>query len=89
MLFHQKKYGLSEAAHATVGGLFNEGETAKECATRELLEETGLAAEELVSLGEELLSFSAATTSSSRSGFSLAKSCYRWLSMERWERRSG
>jgi ADP-ribose pyrophosphatase YjhB (NUDIX family) len=51
LLFHQKKYGLSGAAYATVGGLFNEGETAQECATRELLEETGLAAEELVSLG--------------------------------------
>ena len=52
MLFYQKKYGLSQPAYATVGGLFNEGESAFQCATRELLEETGLVAADLVSLGQ-------------------------------------
>jgi ADP-ribose pyrophosphatase YjhB (NUDIX family) len=51
MLFHQKKYGLKEAKYATLGGLFNEGETPEQCARRELLEEAGLEAEELVSMG--------------------------------------
>jgi ADP-ribose pyrophosphatase YjhB (NUDIX family) len=34
MLFHQKKYGLAEAKYATLGGLFDEGETPEQCAHR-------------------------------------------------------
>jgi 8-oxo-dGTP pyrophosphatase MutT (NUDIX family) len=51
LLFRQKKYGLDKEYLAVIGGLFNKGETGIECATRELLEETGLEAEELVDLG--------------------------------------
>jgi ADP-ribose pyrophosphatase len=51
LLFHQIKYGLDQPAYAVVGGLFEEGETSQECATRELLEETGLVSEELIDLG--------------------------------------
>jgi len=51
LVFKQKKYGLEKEYYAMVGGLFNIGETAAECARRELLEETGLEATELVSLG--------------------------------------
>lgn len=51
MLFRQKKYGLERPYYATVGGLFNEGDTSIKCAQRELLEETGLEAERWVSLG--------------------------------------
>ncbi len=42
LVFKQKKYGLDREYLALIGGLFNEGETAIECAKRELLEETGL-----------------------------------------------
>jgi ADP-ribose pyrophosphatase YjhB (NUDIX family) len=52
LMFYQKKYGLENAAYATIGGLFNIGETADECARRELLEETGLETDELISLGK-------------------------------------
>jgi ADP-ribose pyrophosphatase len=51
LLFRQKKYGLEKEYLAVIGGLFNKGETGKQCAARELLEETGLEAEELVDLG--------------------------------------
>jgi ADP-ribose pyrophosphatase len=52
LLFHQKKYGLERAYYAVIGGLFNVGETDPLlCAKRELLEETGLEAEEMISLG--------------------------------------
>jgi len=51
LLFHQRKYGLEKPYYAAVGGLFNAGETSTVCARRELLEETGLEAEELVDLG--------------------------------------
>ena len=51
LLFHQKKYGLDKGYYALIGGLFNEGETGVECARRELLEETGLEAGELIDLG--------------------------------------
>jgi hypothetical protein len=51
LLFNQKKYGLEKKYLAVIGGLFNKGETAEECARRELLEETGLEAEQLVNLG--------------------------------------
>ena len=51
LMFFQKKYGLEKPYYATLGGLFNKGETGLECATRELLEETGLEAEELIDLG--------------------------------------
>ena len=36
-----------------MGGLFNVGETPEECANRELLEETGLIAENMVNLGKD------------------------------------
>jgi ADP-ribose pyrophosphatase len=51
LLFHQKKYGLEKPYYAAVGGLFNDGDTPVGCARRELLEETGLEAEELIDLG--------------------------------------
>lgn len=51
LMFFQKKYGLESPAYATLGGLFNVGETALQCATRELEEEAGLVAGEMVSLG--------------------------------------
>lgn len=51
LLFNQKKYGLDKKYLAVIGGLFNKGETAEECARRELLEETGLEPEQLVNLG--------------------------------------
>lgn len=51
MLFYQKKYGLEKPYLAVVGGLFNEGETAIQCAKRELLEETGLETDEMIDLG--------------------------------------
>ena len=51
LLFRQSKYGLERPYLALVGGLFNENETALECAIRELLEETGLIAEEMINLG--------------------------------------
>jgi ADP-ribose pyrophosphatase len=53
LLFKQKKYGLDKTYYAVIGGLFNVGETSGHtCAKRELLEETGLEAEELVDLGK-------------------------------------
>ena len=52
LLFFQNKYGLEQPALATLGGLFNVGETALQCAARELEEETGLVAGELVPLGK-------------------------------------
>lgn len=51
LMFHQKKYGLEKPYYAVIGGLFNLGETGIQCAERELLEETGLEAENLVDLG--------------------------------------
>ena len=51
LLFRQKKYGLLEPKLALVGGLFEEGDTPEGCAHRELLEETGLQAEQMISLG--------------------------------------
>lgn len=51
LLFKQRKYGLDKEYYAVVGGLFNQGESGSECAKRELLEEVGLEAEELVDLG--------------------------------------
>lgn len=55
LVFKQKKYGLEREYYALIGGLFNNGETGLQCAKRELLEETGLEAEELIDLGNRLL----------------------------------
>lgn len=52
MLFYQMKYGLEKPYYAAVGGLFNVGDTPLECARRELLEETGLEAKEMIYLGK-------------------------------------
>ena len=53
LVFKQHKYGLDREYFALIGGLFNEGETdGKAVAKRELLEETGLEAEELIDLGK-------------------------------------
>lgn len=52
LMFYQKKYGLDHPAYATVGGLFNVGETPEECAHRELLEETGLITDRMIPLGK-------------------------------------
>lgn len=51
LLFYQKKYGLEKPYYAAIGGLFDAGDTPDGCARRELLEETGLEAEEMVNLG--------------------------------------
>lgn len=51
MLFYQSKYGLTGKKYATVGGLFNAGDTPLSCAKRELLEETGLESKEMIYLG--------------------------------------
>jgi ADP-ribose pyrophosphatase len=51
LLFRQRKYGLTKEYYAAIGGLFDIGDTPEGCARRELLEETGLDAEELVNLG--------------------------------------
>ena len=51
LLFYQKKYGLKEPKYAAIGGLYNPGDTPDGCAKRELLEETGLQAQEMVNLG--------------------------------------
>ncbi len=54
LLYRQMKYGLKEPKLAIIGGLFadEEGENdAEVCAKRELLEETGLIAEEMKFLG--------------------------------------
>jgi len=51
VIFKQTKYGFEGPRLAIVGGLFNAGDTPLQCAERELLEETGLQAGELVDLG--------------------------------------
>jgi len=51
LIFKQRKYGFDGPKLAIVGGLFNAGDTPLECAERELLEETGLQAGELINLG--------------------------------------
>ena len=53
LVFKQHKYGLDRDYFALIGGLFNAGETdGRAVAKRELLEETGLEAEELIDLGK-------------------------------------
>lgn len=51
LLFKQRKYGLEKEYYAAIGGLYNPGDTPYGCAKRELLEETGLVAENMISLG--------------------------------------
>jgi ADP-ribose pyrophosphatase len=51
LIFKQRKYGFEGPRLAIVGGLFNAGDTPQECAERELLEETGLQAGEMIELG--------------------------------------
>lgn len=51
LLFKQRKYGLEKEYFAVIGGLCEVGEDALDTAKRELLEETGLEAEEWVNLG--------------------------------------
>jgi 8-oxo-dGTP pyrophosphatase MutT (NUDIX family) len=51
LLFYQKKYGLTRPHYAAIGGLFDVGDTPDGCAKRELLEETGLQAEQMIYLG--------------------------------------
>ena len=50
LLLNQTKYGLDGYYYALIGGLFEKGESALECAKRELLEEAGLEAD-MKSLG--------------------------------------
>lgn len=52
LLFKQKKYGLDREYIALIGGLFDKGESAIQCAKRELLEETGLETDEWIGLGK-------------------------------------
>ena len=51
LVMKQNKYGFRGSKLAIVGGLFNTGDTPDQCAERELLEETGLEAGELIPLG--------------------------------------
>ncbi len=51
LIFKQRKYGFDGPRLAIVGGLFAAQDTPIQCAQRELLEETGLEAGELVDLG--------------------------------------
>ena len=51
LVFRQTKYALSGETLAVVGGFLETGETPEAAARRELLEETGYAAPELISLG--------------------------------------
>lgn len=51
LVFEQMKYGLDRPKIATIGGLFNVGDTPQSCAQRELLEETGLETNEMIYLG--------------------------------------
>ena len=52
LLYRQTKYGLENPSLAVLGGLYNPGETAADCARRELLEEAGLVTDELKFLGK-------------------------------------
>lgn len=52
LLFYQTKYALSGKSYAPIGGYFNRGESAEECARRELLEEVGLESENLINMGQ-------------------------------------
>lgn len=51
LIMKQNKYGFRGPKLAIVGGLFNAGDTPRSCAERELLEETGLEAAEMIDLG--------------------------------------
>jgi 8-oxo-dGTP pyrophosphatase MutT (NUDIX family) len=51
ILVEQWRHGTRSVQLETPGGLMDEGETALECAGRELLEETGYQAETIVPLG--------------------------------------
>ena len=52
LLFYQSKYALDAKSYAPLGGYFDPGETASDCARRELLEEAGLESEELLFMGK-------------------------------------
>ena len=52
LLFYQSKYALDSKSYAPLGGYFEPGETASDCARRELLEEAGLESEELLFMGK-------------------------------------
>ena len=51
VIFNQAKYGLDEPSLAAIGGYIEPGEEPGEAARRELLEETGFAADEWHELG--------------------------------------
>jgi len=55
LCFRQTKYAVEGVTLATVGGMIEENEDPMQAAKRELLEETGYAAEEWVSLGKYIL----------------------------------
>eukprot|EP00457_Paulinella_chromatophora_P014966 gb/GEZN01015478.1/.p1 GENE.gb/GEZN01015478.1/~~gb/GEZN01015478.1/.p1 ORF type:complete len:247 (+),score=27.01 gb/GEZN01015478.1/:103-843(+) len=51
LVFEQTKYAFEGLALAPIGGYIEDGESATQAATREILEETGLVPQKLVSLG--------------------------------------
>ena len=52
LLFYQGKYALDKKTYATIGGYFEHGESAIDCAKRELLEEAKLESDEWIYLGK-------------------------------------
>lgn len=70
--FRQTKYGIGDISIAPVGGYIEESETPSEAARRELLEETGYEAREVLQLGTYTVD---ANRGAGQGYFFLAKGC--------------